>query len=235
MKRYRIDIELTGAVSFQHCPIFDGILFGVYARWVLLTREGRDYYLQHMNSASAAHRKWIADLPILSVFPQPIHIKDEELLVTDGLPILKKDGVFLSSYLQGDVINHDTLRVRKKFRSQYAHLADFGNKKRKVRINNGAFKSYDIPIPLKNIRNCYFIFETDNLPLVEQLFEMVTGIGKKRNRGVGQIKNYHIDFSSNAIERPVPCREGADDARLEIWKPPYFLQQHAVLCTTKFL
>jgi len=240
--RYEIKIKFDSPISFTHKPIFDGILYGSYCRWVLLTQEGRKHYLVHLKTRDVAHWEWISTLPILTVFPQPIQIQEHELLSTDGLPIVSEKGIFQSSIMSNENGVQDVIKFRKRFRGNMASLAGFSGRKKKVRINNGQFKSYDLPFATQFISEGSFVFKSEDLKLVKFLMDNVFGIGKKRNRGVGKIRSYSITESDKKIQRPVPIKEtdllnfkGEIKATFQTWKPPYFHSPNNSFCEMVFI
>jgi hypothetical protein len=125
-------------------------------------------------------------------------------------------------------------RWRKRWDQRHEALADFGKNKRKVDVQRGEFKSYDMPIRIVVVPEVWFIFESDNVPEVERLVaKHIFSIGKKRTVGHGEIAGFSIEPCSDKIIRPIPeclCSGASGDVRFCTWKPPYWDVSNAEKC-----
>lgn len=211
---YKIKFYLQTAISFVEIPTFDSIL-----AWCFMRDKGK--------------------------VDQQLNIKTEVLYDFADLPIKKhNDGYFMASWLFYDAENSVEFvsSWKKRWANQHDFLADFGGKTAKILISKGDYKSYDIPIVLHNIPECYFYVETDNIAEVERLIKThLWGIGKKTSQGYGQIEKYEIEAIDYnpfiEIIRPIPIsKEVFLQCKLNVkgkimgWKPPYWLPENQTFC-----
>lgn len=211
---YKIKFYLQSAISFVEIPTFDSIL-----AWCYLRDKG--------------------------IVEQQLNIKTQALHDFADLPIKRhKDGYFMASWLIYDKENSVEFvsTWKKRWANQHDFLADFGKKPAKILISKGDYKSYDIPIVLHNIPECYFYVETDNIAEVERLIKThLWGMGKKSSQGYGQIEKYEIetiDYNPFAeIIRPIPIpKEVFLQGKLNVkgklmgWRPPYWLPENQTFC-----
>jgi hypothetical protein len=224
-KTYKITFTLLTPVSFIDIPTFDGILAYAYAR----------------------------DLKRGQFFTQPLSFKVDELIDFSGMPIeIHPDGYFIASSMIWD--NDKAIDMQEKWRKRWDgkndKIADFGKQKRKIRVNAGQFKSYDMPIQLKVIEKVWFFFKSDKINEVDRLIrKYIFFIGKKRSQGYGETKFFKIEETEfdfeKTIYRPVPeqffdpklltlKRNIGVSFRFTAWKPPYWLPDNFTKCILPF-
>lgn len=215
---YKITFKLKSPVCFQGFIMFDSILAYAYAQEQLKGVERQTERLTIDN--------------LIDFTPMPIKMHER--------------GYFMASWMLSDYA--DTVEYtgswKKRWANEYDHLADFRKKKRKVRINAGPQKSYDMPMRLVDIPECYFYFQSEDPAEVERLIgKHIIGIGKKRKYGHGYIKSFKIepvDYDPfEQIIRPIPV----DPDNLEFvpgmevtnvaWYPPYWMPENHALCRVK--
>jgi len=210
---YKITFHLTDPICFIDRPVFDSIL--AYA------------YVKEKNGFVA----------------QKLNLTKEEMIDFSLMPLkLHKNGYFIASQMFFDEAINFTGSWKKRWDNQHDYLVDFGEgKKRKIEINKGEFKSYDMPLNLYSIPEVYFVFDSDNVNEVERLIEKhIAFIGKKGSQGYGMFDTFSIDeidldFDKNIL-RPIPVEFliGKDKEGYEIkytsWKPPYWLPINFEVC-----
>lgn len=219
MKSYKITFQLSTPLSFMTPPTFDGILAYAYAREML----GED-------------------------FQQGLSITKDDMIDFSGMPIaMHPKGYFMASTMFWDDTNRVefTERWRKHWDARYDHLVD---KPAKIRIQQGKFKSYDVPYDLKDIKQVWFYFQSDNVEEVGRLLvKWVAFLGKKRAYGNGLIDRFVIqesDFNFEVPFRPIPTRlinvqeltKDRADFKFSIaycaYQPPYWLPDNFENCMT---
>ncbi len=214
---YKITIEFGSSLIFDHIPTFDGLLAYAAVREEL-GQEG-------MKSATS--------------------LTAEEIEWSNGLIPLRQDerGVFMASWLLWDENAHAQGGVswKKRFEEKHSHLVDFGGKRRKVKINAGQFKSYNVPMTTHSIRQGWFFFQTDDLDRVINLFDThICGLGKKRSQGYGDIVGYDIrpidyDPFSGTVIRPVPTDDPEEEGILMAWRSPYWEPSNFAVCRRPYI
>lgn len=131
-------------------------------------------------------------------------------------------------------------RFRKRWDYQDRHL-NWGKKKAKVDTQQGATKSYDLPLRLINVPRLDW-FAVGDLEQVEKLLAGCTNLGKKRSYGKGQVYRWEVKeieedwslYKNNRLTRPFPASlldsfEGYDLMRWG-WKTPSWLPESVALC-----
>lgn len=120
------------------------------------------------------------------------------------LPLMKKNGSFLCSYAKYKK-NEYVNKWRKRFDIKYA--LKYKDKK-KVKINSGIYKNYNMPIIVNAIKKISWICIGDKEE-IGNLLKKVIGIGKKRSQGYGIVDKWIIKetdkkgkrhFHSNKVE-----------------------------------
>jgi CRISPR type IV-associated protein Csf3 len=129
---------------------------------------------------------------------------------------------------------------KKRWNSKNDHLVNFQKRVKKIRVNAGEYKSYDMPIVLHNIKQVWFYFASHDVARMEELIsKYLFGIGKKTSFGQGEIEKFVIEaIDHNPFEqviRPIPAniddvRSGKLSVSLMGWKPPYWLPQNQTFC-----
>lgn len=202
---------MASAISFTDLPTFDGLIAYAYAR-------------EKMQGKPIVTRQYIPD---------------EELIDFSEMPIKKHpNGYFMASQMMYDEqkATESVERWRKRWHNKHESLADFGQNKRKVDVQRGEFKSYDMPIRLVSVPEVWFLFESDDIQEVENLVtKYIFGIGKKRTVGHGEIDGFSICETTNeGIIRPIPLRfrEGNEGGMIKLctWHPPYWDVSKAEIC-----
>ncbi len=224
---YKITFRLAAPCVFIDRPIFDSIL--AYALW----RE------QEPNA------------------PQKLSYTEKETAVfnamlRDRLPLRwHEDGYPLASLLFFEERREQIDVKRKKWDAAHDDYADFGKQKRQIRVNAGAYKSYEIPrvanifasphgtLPFSPFGHVWFYFVSDDVARVRYLLDnFIAGIGKDIGTGKGRWSEYVIEerpepFVAEKM-RPVPMRflgnREQANVRLRTWKPPYWDGRGAELC-----
>lgn len=215
-KTYKIIFTLASPVSFIDTPTFDGLLSYAFAREEL---KGKP-------------------------FTQKLNIEPDEMIDFGRMPIaIHPNGYFMASYMFWDTekaVQH-TQHWRKRWANEHDQIADFGKTQRKVQINKGAFKSYDMPMRTVAISEVWFFFQSDRLEEVKELTEKwIHFIGKKRAQGYGEISSTTIqeaEFDFSKIFRPIPAELFTPDLqnidikfRYCAWRPPYWLPANFAEC-----
>ena len=180
-------------------------------------------------------------------FKQSLNYDENDLLDFEAMPIKRhKNGYFISTWMMWKREVEYTGSWKKRWASEHDHLADFGKLKRKVRINAGEHKSYDMPINLHHIPEVWFYFDSENVKEVKRLIDnWIFGIGKKTSQGYGEFSSYVIessdfDFFSERC-RPIPISEDkflkmmeAPNQNITVsytgYRPPYWLPQNQTYC-----
>lgn len=220
---YKITFDLRSAISFSHRPTFDSILAWCYLK---------DKYGE---------------------VDQKLNISVNNLENFDVMPLVKHQrGYFMASWLMFDnAIGHEMPQLKyegtSSWKKRWAGEHDFlvavkNGKTKRIRINAGEFKSYDVPIVVFDLKTVWFYFDSNNITEVERLVKThLYGIGKKTAYGYGEITGFtidKIDFDPfvNSVIRPIPM-EPTDltngkkiKSKLMAWKPPYWLPENQTFC-----
>lgn len=185
---FKITFKLNSAVCFIDLPIFDSILSYCYMK---------EYYPNQMIFKDLAiSEDKLIDFRKFEDFP---------------LKLSSDKKYFIASYMFYDKEKYKnfTGSWKKRWANQYDFIADFGKNKRKIDINKGKFKSYDMPLNLHSFKEVWFYFDSDNIKKIEYLiYKHLFGIGKKTSQGYGEIKEIcieEIDYNPfEQIIRPIP-------------------------------
>jgi len=211
---YKIIFNLQTPMSFIDFPTFDGVLSYAYAREISKNKT----------------------------FVQKLNYDNAELIDFSNMPIIMhKNGYFMASsmfYNSNETIE-DTQKWRKRWDCKNDKIADFVKNKRKLEINKGCFKSYDMPISTKLINECWFFFQSENIEYINYLVsKWINFLGKKRSQGYGEVKSFKIessDFNFNEIFRPIPIKflnSKFENINVKYcgWRPPYWLPDNFDNC-----
>lgn len=220
MKSYKITFALSTPLSFISPPTLDGVLSYAYARETLGDN-----------------------------FSQQLSISKDDMLDFSKMPIVQHEkGYFMASVMFWDKENMTefTEKWRKRWDAKHDDLV---NKPQKIRVQQGKFKSYDVPYDLKDIREVWFYFQSDDVEKVDYLLgKWVYFLGKKRAYGNGLIESFKIeesdfDFEAQAF-RPIPTdhiditdmvmkkKEFKFSLAYCAWQPPYWLPDNMANCIT---
>ena len=208
---YKITFQLATPVSFIDRPTFDGILAYAYAR--------------ELNAGKPEFTKQ--------------SFSETELIDFSKMPIaMHPDGYFMASQLMyNESCARETVqRWRKRWDQKNERFADFGKNKRKIDVQRGEFKSYDMPIRLVVVPEVWFVFESNNVHEVERLVaKHVFSLGKKHTVGHGEISGFNITEVNEDIIRPIPFRllnncDKDTEIRFCTFAPPYWDVSKADKC-----
>ena len=208
---YKITFQLAAPLSFIDRPTFDGILAYAYAREI---NAGKPEFTKQS-------------------------FAEGELIDFANMPITRhQDGYFMASHLMYDEsrARETVQRWRKRWDQKNEHFASFGKNRRKVDVQRGEFKSYDMPIRLVAVPEVWFIFESNDVAEVEQLVaKHIFSLGKKRTVGHGEIAGFSIELTTDPIIRPVPQRllqtyDQNTEIRFCTFAPPYWDVSKAEKC-----
>lgn len=235
-KHYRITFRLTAPCVFIDRPMLDGIL--AYALW----REREPHA------------------------PQKLSYADEETaafqtMLREHLPLAwSEHGYPLASHLQWHERQEQIAVKRKKWENDHDHLADFGKTVRKVKVDSGAYKSYELPrvantfdsthpkLAFSPFGHVWFDFVSADVERVCALLDKhIAGLGKDVGQGQGSWSEYILEEQTEpfvpVLMRPVPQTSVTKEelrmlldtgkkvsTRLMAWRPPYFDARSAVVC-----
>lgn len=203
-------------ICFIDRPIFDAIIAYCYAREFLGNR-----------------------------FKQALNY--DNLIDFEAMPIKKhKDGYFIATWMMWEKEIEYQGSWKKRWANEHDRIADFGKQKRKIRVNAGQFKSYDMPINLHHIPKVWFYFDSSNVDEVRRLIDKwIFGIGKKTSQGYGEFSSYVIEKSDYKFTsercRPVPVSEDQflqmmknPEQNIQVqytgYRPPYWLPKNQTYC-----
>jgi CRISPR type IV-associated protein Csf3 len=133
-------------------------------------------------------------------------------------------------------------RARKRWDADQAHPVRWGKRRAVIQTACGPEKSYDLPIYLRHVERVdwWCVGDSDE---VLRLLMRVSGLGKRRNIGYGQIsgwrvqsvdQDYHLCGPEGQLMRPMPVAGGQiyQDAPIMSWayRPPGWLPNLRVPC-----
>lgn len=212
---YKITFKMATPLCFTDRPIFDALI--VYC--LMKERYGH--------------------------VPVKLELPPEKLSEFPGLPIdYHADGYPLSSMM---LFIEDYLYSgswKKRWCSKHDVLADFKKSKRKVHTGKGPLKSYDMPLPLHDIKKVWFYFQGDAKEVTRLIDRHLTGIGKKISQGYGFFKSFEIESASGKIFedillRPIQIASAMYSRYTETnpyiirycgYRPSYYLQENQAKC-----
>lgn len=215
---YKIIFKMSSPICFIDRPIFDALI--VYC-WM---------------------KEKYGNVPVKLDLPQ------EELSSFAGLPIeYHSDGYPITSLMIFD--NQEDLQYQGSWKKRWANrhdsLADFGRTQRKIHTGKGAFKSYDMPLPLHNIDFAVFFFKGDAEEVSRLIDRHLAGIGKKISQGYGFFESYKIQPASDILFdrmllRPIPVASAMNSDIIERdpnyhikfcgYRPSYYLSENQAKC-----
>jgi hypothetical protein len=237
-KQYRLTFRLTAPCVFIDRPMLDGIL--AYALW----REREP----------TAPQKLSHTLEEIAAF---------QAMLREHLPLAwSEHGYPLASHLLWNKQQEQIAVKRKKWDNDHDHLASFGKNVRKVRVNAGEYKSYELPrvtntfdsphpkLAFSPFGHVWFNFVSNDTERVCALLDThIAGIGKDVSQGQGSWSEYIVEEQAepfvSCLMRPVPqdsvsreelsqvlAAHGTASTRLMAWRPPYWDARQAVVCVT---
>lgn len=206
---YKITFNMYSPICFIDKPIFDSIL----ARCFVIEKRG--------------------------FLTQKLNLSKNELIDFSELPIKKhSDGYHLASIMFYDESIEFLGSWKKRWNNKHDFLVDFCGKPRKISVQKGEYKSYDVPKLLHSIPVCWFYFESDQPEMVHELIEKhLVGIGKKVSQGDGWFKNFEIEETTEKsfakeLLRPIPESKTKMRGIKKYcgWKIPFWLPKNMELC-----
>ena len=236
MNHFRLTFRLTAPCVFIDRPMLDGIL--AYALWC--EREPHA--------------------------PQKLSYTTEEItafqtMLREHLPLAwSEHGYPLASHLLWNERHEQIAMKRKKWENDHDHLAGFGKTVRKVKVDSGAYKSYELPrvantfdsphptLPFSPFGHVWFNFVSADVERVCALLDRhIAGLGKDVSQGQGAWSEYVVEEVQEpfipCMMRPVPQSSMTKEeltallnagrkvsTRLMAWRPPYFDGREAVVC-----
>lgn len=177
--------------------------------------------------------------------PVKLELPPEKLSSFPGLPIdYHLDGYPLSSMMLFFKDLEYEGSWKKRWASRHDALADFKKSKRKVHTGKGALKSYDMPLPLHNIKTVWFYFQGDAKKVEYLIKRHLTGIGKKISQGFGFFKGFEIKPAArqtfdDILLRPIPVASAINypytDTNSYVikycgFRPSYYLPENQAKC-----
>lgn len=177
--------------------------------------------------------------------PVKLELSNEQLSSFPDLPIeYHEDGYPLSSVMTFMGSLEYTGSWKKRWDNRNDVLADFNKSQRKINVGKGAFKSYDMPLPLYHIENVAFYFVGDADRIEYLIKRHLPGIGKKISQGYGFFKSFKIKpaqrrLFDDFLLRPIPVAsamhyEYSDTNNYEIrfcgYRPSYYLPENQAKC-----
>lgn len=207
---YKITFKLKTPVAVSDTIMFDGLVAYAFAQESSKFNNGR------------------------------LSISKDDMIDLTKMPIVynKEEDYFFASWMLYDVdgaVEH-LGSWKKRWANENDEYADFGKNIRKVRINNADYKSYNMPIRLVDLGECYFYFQSNDVDEVRRLIEThIVGLGKKVSQGNGVIESFEIEESEymfDNIIRPMPITKLTPNVvtRYIGFKPPYWLPENQKEC-----
>jgi len=225
MKTYKITFQMESPICFIDRPNFDGMLIYCYMK----EKYGN---IKIDLGLKGDQLSTFPDLPI------PYH--------PDGFPIAS-----IMFFDTSEAIEY-TGSWKKRWDNKNDDLADFKKRVRKVRVNAGSFKSYDMPLNLWHVPEVWFYFQSDDIQRVQQLLlTQLAGIGKKVSQGYGFYSRFDIAeeeevrFDTHVLR---PLKKGTASTILTVnntiekqekvtlhsrycaWRPPYHNPENFTDC-----
>jgi hypothetical protein len=212
----------------------------------------------HLASAIAVYDDWTPQLEGVLIYqllsnlglahPNPSldQIKDCDQIIRERLPI-KRNSEHGFYYCSNPVYCYkceQQSRFRKRWSPDQDGNIKWGKRKAKFDTSQGAEKSYDLPLFLRVTPRIDW-FCIGNPDEVKSLLDCVTGLGKKRSQGFGQVCQWDVteidqDWSlvkDKELMKPV---SGKVYSSLDLdrfynvlkwgWKPPVWLPENQALC-----
>jgi len=183
VKVYKIVFNFKSPISFMpyELPIFDSIM--MWCQYLKFKENKYDFHT-------------------------PI---GHEVNLNLDIPIEKsKYGFYYASELFFDEKIESVDMWKKQWEGRYDNLVNFGNKKARIHIGSGLYKSYNMPIVTFFIKRGWFYFSGDVNAITDLIDKYLFGIGKKNKIGFGWFYDFDIkiadsDEIGNVLSRPLPC------------------------------
>lgn len=229
-KHFKITFRLASPVIFIDPPLFDAMIA----------------------------RCWADDYAGNKTQFERLYIPDDKMLDFSAMPIERHyDGYFLASQMFGLGDHEQVLHKRKKWEDQFDHLADFGKRKRKVNVQSGQYKSYELPrvahtfecvhpeLPWSPFGHVWFHFVGNEEKVRHLIDAHLVGIGKDVMTGKGDFSEYIVESAREDFDpirmRPIPANAIKSGFKMiqvgEMIKsrfmpsaPPYWDSKRAIRC-----
>jgi CRISPR type IV-associated protein Csf3 len=142
------------------------------------------------------------------------------------LPITKinkdtDDWYYKSSFAMFNVLGEDRRFFNKRYDTTLAEkYVNFNGKSGKVNIKSDKFKNWRMPLNVILTPKMEWCIEGDEREITSLLSE-VTHIGKKASQGLGIVKSWEVESTTEDLThlRPIPDRNGTDEIAI---RPLYF-------------
>jgi len=188
----------------------------------------------------------LSNLGLAHPNPSIEQVKENQTIIDRYLPI-KKDPEHTFYYCSNPVYTYhseEQSRFRKRWSPDQEACINWGKRKPKFETSQGAEKAYDLPLFLRlTPRIDWFAIGTRYQ--VEPLLNDVSGLGKKRSQGFGQVSKWVVkevkdDWSlvrEGELMKPVPNVVFKELGITQLynllqwgWKPPIWLPENKNLC-----
>lgn len=226
-KTYKITFNMESAICFN--PYFLPVLDSILAECKMKTINKDNHSIGRLN------------------------IEEDDLIdFSNLLPLEYRDGYALCSFMFYENALNYISSWKKRWNNKNDDIVYFGkNKKRRIKINEGQFRSYNMPLDLYKINKVWFYLKSNNINQVQYLIKnCLVGIGKKISIGYGWLASFSIKETNevnfdNQILRPIPIsiinnkelesnkykdKLGICDIKNCGWKPPYWLPLNQEVC-----
>jgi len=211
----------------------------------------------HLSNAIAVNDDWTPQLEGILIYhglnqlglahpnPSVEQIKANQSIIDKVTPIKKDEnhGFYYCSNPVYIYIAEEKSNFRKRWEANDKYI-NWGKRKAKIETSQGGEKNYDLPLFLR-LTNRIDWFCVGDKEKIENLLELVTGLGKKRSHGFGQVSLWEVteienDWSlvkDDELMKPVPSivfKELGITKFYNVlrwgWKPPIWLPENKALC-----
>jgi hypothetical protein len=190
--------------------------------------------------------QFLSNLGLSSPNPTPAQVAETKEILDKNFPIKKhlEHGFYYCSSPVYSYKEEQQSRTRKRWTPDQDGHINWGKRKAKFSTSEGAEKSYDLPLFLRLTPRIDW-FCVGNPVEIKNLLNYITGLGKKRAQGFGQVYSWKIteieeDWSilrDNELMKPLPnyiCKELGVNRFYNLiqwgWKPPAWLNENKTLC-----
>ena len=208
----------------------------------------------HLSNSIAVYDDWSPQLEGLIVYqllkekgiasPNPTteQVKVNMAVIADSIPFEQWQGIYKCS---GPIYKYKTEQTD-KFRKRWEPdgRVNWGKRKAKIDTSQGKEKSYDLPLFLRLTPRIDW-FAVGDKTEIERLLKGVTGLGKKRSHGHGQVHLWEVkkiaeDWSlskNGQLTKPIPANKYLDLGLIHPcdvvnwgYRPPAWLPENKTLC-----
>jgi hypothetical protein len=177
--------------------------------------------------------------------PSVEQVKQNMAIVDELLPIKKhpEHGFYYCSNPIYKYLSEEKSNFRKRWDANNKFI-NWGKRKAKIQTSEGAEKNYDLPLFIRLVNRIDWFIVGDKTH-TKSLLQSVTGLGKKRAHGFGQVTQWQVteresDWSilkDDELMKPVPivvCKELGVKKFYNLmqwgYKPPIWLLENKTLC-----